>query len=541
MTPLRRRMIEDMKLRNLAPRTIKVYVARVATFARHFGTSPEALGPDDVRAYLLHLVQEKHVSWSVYNQTVAALRFLYEVTLGRDGVLRAHRLPQAAQEAPRRPQPRRGRPVLRGHRRPQAPRHPHDRLRRRAADLRGRRPARRRHRQPAHGHPRPPGQGPQGPLRDALAAAAGPAPRVLEGRPADRLALPRRRPGPAHHRRHGAPGLRPGRPRRRAWASTSPSTPCGTASPPTCSRPAPTSGPSRSCSGTAASRPPPSTPTSRPPPCEATRSPLDRLAPLPGGAAAMTRPRLEVADVFRRHGDAFLDATATGSRPSSAAPCTTSPPAGPRPWAGTSRSATGAGTGRSPTTRAATATAPSARPPPPRDWMEAREAELLPVEYFHVVFTLPAALGPIALQNPRVVYGLLFRAAAETLQQVAADPEHLGAEIGFLAVLHTWGQNLQHHPHVHCVVPGGGLVARRLALGRLPAGLLPAGPRPQPRLPGQVPVAAPGRLRPRASSPSTASSARWPTRPSSNAGSPTAPGPSGSSTPSRPSAARSRC
>ena len=89
--------------------------------------------------------------------------------------------------------------------------------------------------------------------------------------------------------------------------------------------------------------------------------------------------------------------------------------------------------------------------------MEAREAELLPVEYFHVVFTLPAALGPIALQNPRVVYGLLFRAAAETLQQVAADPEHLGAEIGFLAVLHTWGQNLQHHPHVHCVVPGGGI------------------------------------------------------------------------------------
>src|SRR6478672_2314516 len=88
--------------------------------------------------------------------------------------------------------------------------------------------------------------------------------------------------------------------------------------------------------------------------------------------------------------------------------------------------------------------------------MEAREAELLPVEYFHVVFTLPAALGPIAVQNPREVYGLLFRAAAETLQQIAADPQHLGAEIGFLAVLHTWGQDLRHHPHVHCVVPGGG-------------------------------------------------------------------------------------
>ena len=89
--------------------------------------------------------------------------------------------------------------------------------------------------------------------------------------------------------------------------------------------------------------------------------------------------------------------------------------------------------------------------------MEARKAEFLPTEYFHTVLTLPATLGPIALQNPRVVYGLLFKAAAETLRRVAADPKHLGAEIGFLAVLHTWGQNLQHHPHLHCVVPGGGL------------------------------------------------------------------------------------
>jgi integrase/recombinase XerD len=87
MTPLRQRMIEDLKLRNLAPRTIQVYVARVAAFARHFGRSPEALGRDEVRSYLLHLVQEKHVSWSTYNQTVAGLRFLYEVTLGREGVL----------------------------------------------------------------------------------------------------------------------------------------------------------------------------------------------------------------------------------------------------------------------------------------------------------------------------------------------------------------------------------------------------------------------------------------------------------------------
>jgi hypothetical protein len=82
---------------------------------------------------------------------------------------------------------------------------------------------------------------------------------------------------------------------------------------------------------------------------------------------------------------------------------------------------------------------------------------LLPVPYTHVVFTLPHRLAPLALQNPRVLYGLLFRAAAETLLEVASDPRHLGARIGFLAILHTWGQTLLHHPHVHCLVPAGGL------------------------------------------------------------------------------------
>src|SRR6266403_4204429 len=90
------------------------------------------------------------------------------------------------------------------------------------------------------------------------------------------------------------------------------------------------------------------------------------------------------------------------------------------------------------------------------DWLAARAAELLPVPYFHVVFTLPAPAAEIAFQNKAVVYAILFRAAAETLRTVAADPKHLGAEIGVVAVLHSWGQTLQHHPHIHCVVPGGG-------------------------------------------------------------------------------------
>ncbi len=92
-------------------------------------------------------------------------------------------------------------------------------------------------------------------------------------------------------------------------------------------------------------------------------------------------------------------------------------------------------------------------------WLDDRRADLIPVEYFHVVFTLPEEIAAIAYQNKAVVYGILFQATAETLQTIAADPKHLGAEIGFIALLHTWGQNLMHHPHLHCVVPGGGLSA----------------------------------------------------------------------------------
>jgi hypothetical protein len=89
-------------------------------------------------------------------------------------------------------------------------------------------------------------------------------------------------------------------------------------------------------------------------------------------------------------------------------------------------------------------------------WLEARQLELLPVDYYHVVFTLPAVIGDMAYQNKREVYGMLFKAAAETLRTIAADPKHLGAKIGVTMVLHTWGSALTHHPHVHCIIPGGG-------------------------------------------------------------------------------------
>jgi hypothetical protein len=90
-------------------------------------------------------------------------------------------------------------------------------------------------------------------------------------------------------------------------------------------------------------------------------------------------------------------------------------------------------------------------------WLAQRQAELLPVEYFHVVFTLPHLLNTLVAAQPRAMYELLFAATAQTLQELAADPAHRGARLGVLAVLHTWGQNLERHPHLHCVIPGGGL------------------------------------------------------------------------------------
>jgi Putative transposase/Transposase zinc-binding domain len=90
-------------------------------------------------------------------------------------------------------------------------------------------------------------------------------------------------------------------------------------------------------------------------------------------------------------------------------------------------------------------------------WLQARERELLPTPYVHVVFTLPREVAPLALQNKQVIYNLLFQASAETLLEIARDPSHLGAEIGFFSVLHTWNQRLQHHPHIHCVLAAGGL------------------------------------------------------------------------------------
>src|SRR5437867_1399343 len=91
------------------------------------------------------------------------------------------------------------------------------------------------------------------------------------------------------------------------------------------------------------------------------------------------------------------------------------------------------------------------------EWLADRQQEVLPVECFHVVFTVPQDIAALALQNKKLLYAILFRASAESLRELGVDSKHLGAELGFLSVLHTWGQTLEHHPHVHCVIPGGGL------------------------------------------------------------------------------------
>jgi Putative transposase/Transposase zinc-binding domain len=171
----------------------------------------------------------------------------------------------------------------------------------------------------------------------------------------------------------------------------------------------------------------------------------------------MTQHRLEVADVFREYGQAYLeafgDATSTEQRRvlHDLVRCRTAA------LGGHVEECDHCGHRLIAYNSCRNRHCPKCQAAARARWMEERAKELLPVEYFHVVFTLPDEIGSLALQNGRVVYNLLFRSAAESLLEIAADPQHLGANIGFLAVLHTWGQNLHLHPHVHCVVPGGGI------------------------------------------------------------------------------------
>jgi len=171
----------------------------------------------------------------------------------------------------------------------------------------------------------------------------------------------------------------------------------------------------------------------------------------------MNRPKLEVADIFRRYGEAYRlqhdGSLSTAQRRVMTAieVCRTAALGGhlercdccsyERPCYSSCRDRH----------------CPKCQSLARAEWVEKRIAEVLPTHYFHVVFSVPEQIASIAYQNKKVVYDILFRATAETLSTIAADPKHLGAEIGFFAVLHSWGQNLLFHPHLHCVVPGGGI------------------------------------------------------------------------------------
>jgi hypothetical protein len=171
----------------------------------------------------------------------------------------------------------------------------------------------------------------------------------------------------------------------------------------------------------------------------------------------MSRPTLEVADIFRNHGSEWRKANAghisLGQLKvmSAIERCRTAELGGHvEQCADCSHTVIAYNSCRNrhcPKCQGATA----------RKWLEARQAELLPVPYYHVVFTMPAAIADIAYQNKSVIYNLLFKASSQTMLTIAADPEHLGARIGMTSVLHTWGSAMTHHPHIHMIVPGGGL------------------------------------------------------------------------------------
>ena len=171
----------------------------------------------------------------------------------------------------------------------------------------------------------------------------------------------------------------------------------------------------------------------------------------------MSRPALEVADIFRDHGPAWRQANAGHVSldqlkvMSAIESCRTAALGGHvarcQDCAYTTIAYNSCRNRHCPKCQGAAA----------KEWLAERAAELLPVPYFHVVFTLPAAIGDIAYQNKAVIYDLLFKASAETLITIAADPKHLGARVGITSVLHTWGSALTHHPHVHMIVPGGGI------------------------------------------------------------------------------------
>jgi hypothetical protein len=171
----------------------------------------------------------------------------------------------------------------------------------------------------------------------------------------------------------------------------------------------------------------------------------------------MDRPKWEVADVFRRYGETYLNNHGASLSKAQRRVMTAIEVCRTAALGGHIERCDQCGQERNCYNSCRDRHCPKCQSLARAKWLEDRQAELLEVGYFHVVFTVPREIADIAYQNKELVLDILFRVTAETLRTIAADPKHLGAEIGFFAVLHSWGQNLQFHPHLHCVVPGGGL------------------------------------------------------------------------------------
>jgi Putative transposase/Transposase zinc-binding domain len=171
----------------------------------------------------------------------------------------------------------------------------------------------------------------------------------------------------------------------------------------------------------------------------------------------MSRPKLELADIFRRHGEAWRTANVRHLNLAQRRVMTAIEICRTTVLGGHVERCQDCAHTRIAYNSCRNRHCPKCQWSAANSWLADRETELLPVPYFHFVFALPAAIGAMAYQNKAKIYGLLFKTASETLTTIAADRRHLGAQIGILAVLHTWGQNLQHHPHLHCIVPGGGV------------------------------------------------------------------------------------
>ena len=462
ISPLRQRMIDDMTARRFKEKVQKDYVRHVRTFAAFLGRSPDTATSEDLRRFQLHLAKQQ-ISPGSINAAIAALRFFFNVTLERPDLVR----PLTIVNKPRRA------PVVLSQEEVARLLEAAPGLKYKAAlsvaygaglrvsevanlkvsDIDSQRMTLRVEQGKGQRDryvmlspqllellrdwwraARPqawlfPGQNPVNPMSarqlGARRARRGAGGRDRQARLAAHLAAQLRHPSARTERRHPRdPGVaRPRQagddralhPRRRQHD------------------------PRRQEPAGAAGRQP--------------REPI--AARLTDGR--MARPRLEVADVFRAHGAAWRKANAghvsLGQLKvmSAIETCRTAA------LGGHVERCEDCAHERIAYNSCRNRHCPKCQGAAARQWLAEREAELLPVPYYHVVFTLPAAIGAIAFQNKAVVYDLLFKTAAETLTTIAADPKHLGARVGLTAVLHTWGSALTHHPHVHVIVPGGGL------------------------------------------------------------------------------------